>query len=396
MIIIQHKTGLFQKFFNSEKAGGLILICCTAVSLFLANSTYGSSYVHFWHTSLPLNIGTLRIPFHLEEWINDGLMSIFFLLVGLEIERELYIGEISSFKMAILPIMAAIGGMVLPALIHFSFNHDTPEQAGIGIPMATDIAFSLGVLSLLGNRVPLSLKIFLTALAIIDDLGAIIIIAIFYTSRFSLLYLGLAILLFFILLYFNKKNYISLWLYLPAGILLWYFLYQSGVHPTLSGVLLAFTIPFRKNLEKQPSAVLQHALHRPVNFFIIPLFALANTAIYLPSSWTSEIFSHNSLGIALGLILGKPLGVVGFTMISVWFGIARLPEGINMIKLLGVGILAGIGFTMSIFINNLAFHSHTETIQSSKIAILLASFLAAILGWIVLRLVLRPDQEPNP
>jgi NhaA family Na+:H+ antiporter len=378
-------TGLFQKFFNSEKAGGLILIGCTTISLIVANSPAGDSFVHFWHTALPLNIGNIHLPFRVEEWINDGLMTIFFLLVGLEIERELYIGELSSFQNAILPIMAAVGGMVVPALIHLYFNHGKPEHAGFGIPMATDIAFSLGILSLIGKRIPLSIKIFLTALAIIDDLGAVIIIAIFYTSTFSFFYLSLALGLFAVLLLFNRRNINSLWIYLPAGVLLWYFLFMSGVHPTLSGILLAFCIPFRKNMENQPSSVLQHALHTPVNFFIIPLFALANTAIHLPPSWKTEIFSSNSLGISLGLLLGKPIGIVGFTLLGMGLGIAKLPEGIQITKLFGIGLLAGIGFTMSIFISNLAFESDPELIQSSKVAVLIASVLAAILGWLILK-----------
>src|SRR5664279_381758 len=259
-------SGLFQKFFNSEKAGGLVLICCTAIALVIANSPLGPGFIHFWHHSASIQVGSIYIPFRIEEWINDGLMTIFFLLVGLEVERELYIGELSSIRNASLPILAAVGGMCVPALIHFIFNHGKPEQPGIGIPMATDIAFSLGVLSLIGKRIPLSLKIFLTALAIIDDLGAIIIIAIFYTETFSFYFLGLAIVLMLILFLLNRRNVFSLWAYLPVGILLWYLLYRSGVHPTLSGVLLAFAIPFRKNMEKQPSFFLQHALHRPVNF----------------------------------------------------------------------------------------------------------------------------------
>ena len=379
------KTGLFQQFFNSEKAGGLILIGCTAISLVLANSSFGPDFIHFWHTPAFLRIGDTTIPFRIEEWINDGLMTLFFLLVGLEIERELYIGELSSAKNAALPVVAAIGGMMIPALIHFLFNHGKPGQAGIGIPMATDIAFSLGVLSLIGKRIPLSLKIFLTALAIIDDLGAIIIIAIFYTDSFSFLYLSMAIGLFLILLLLNRMKVFSLWVYLPAGILLWYFLYRSGVHPTLSGVLLAFTIPFRRNMENQPSSYLQHALHKPVNFLIIPLFALANTAIRLPATWKTEIFSSNSLGISLGLLLGKPLGIAGFSALAIAFGVARLPEGIDTRKLIGIGLLAGIGFTMSIFISNLAFDSNEELVQSSKVAVLIASVLAAILGWIILK-----------
>jgi len=386
------EAGLFQKFFNSEKAGGLVLIACTVLSLAIANSSVSEVFIHFWHAPASLHIGNIHIPFRLEEWINDGLMTIFFLLVGLEIEREIYMGELSSLKNAALPVMAAIGGMVVPAMIHFAFNHGKPEQAGIGIPMATDIAFSLGVLSLIGKRIPLSLKIFLTALAIIDDLGAVIIIAIFYTSTFSFFYLSLALALVLILLLINKLNVLSLWVYLPAGIGLWYFLYRSGVHPTLSGVLLAFTIPFRKNMERPPSYILQHALHKPVNFFIIPLFALANTAIHLPAEWKSEIFSSNSLGITLGLLLGKPLGIVGCSVLGIALGIAKIPEGMNTTKLIGMGLLAGIGFTMSIFISNLAFPYNPELIQSSKVAVMIASVLAAILGWILLKADLRKTE----
>ncbi len=380
---------MFQQFFNSEKSGGLILIACTVISISVANSSLGPGFIHFWHISAPLHIGRIVIPFRIEEWINDGLMTIFFLLVGLEIERELYIGELSSFRNAALPAMAAVGGMLIPALIHFAFNHGKPEQAGIGIPMATDIAFSLGILSLIGKRIPLSLKIFLTALAIIDDLGAVIIIAIFYTQQFSFTYLFLAIALFLILLLLNRRNFYSLWFYLPAGIMLWYFMFRSGVHPTLSGVLLAFTIPFRKKMDKPPSYVLQHALHQPVNFFIIPLFALANTAIRLPASWTSDVLNSNSLGISLGLLLGKPLGVVIFSALGVAVGMAKLPAGINWTKLVGIGLLAGIGFTMSIFISNLAFSSNEHLIQSSKVSVLIASCLAAILGWIILKSEMR-------
>ena len=385
MGLVQQDGGVFHKFFHSEKSGGFILIACTAISLIIANSSLGNNFIHFWHMPAYLKIGDITIPFRIEEWINDGLMTIFFLLVGLEIERELYIGELSSFRNAILPAMAAVGGMLIPALFHFIFNHGRPEQAGIGIPMATDIAFSLGVLSLIGKRVPLSLKIFLTALAIIDDLGAVIIIAIFYTKSFSFFYLSLGVGLLLLLLLLNRLKVFSLWVYLPAGILLWYFLYRSGVHPTLSGVLLAFAIPFRKNMENQPSAVLEHALHKPVNFLIIPLFALANTAIHLPAEWKTEIFSSNSLGISLGLLLGKPLGIAGFSALGIALGIAKLPEGMDTRKLIGMGLLAGIGFTMSIFISNLAFTSQDALIQSSKVAVLVASVLAAILGWIVLK-----------
>jgi NhaA family Na+:H+ antiporter len=376
-------TEIFQKFFNSEKTGGLILICCTAVSMFLANSSIDEAFIHFWHRLAP--IPSLGISFDIEYWINDGLMAIFFLMVGLEIERELYIGELSSIKNAALPIFAAIGGMLVPALIHFAFNHGKPEQPGIGIPMATDIAFSLGILALVGKRIPLSLKIFLTALAIIDDLGAVIVIAVFYTKGISFFYLSLALGLWVILLLFNKFNIYKLWAYLLPGILLWYFIYKSGIHPTLAGILLAFAIPFRKNMEKPPSYVLQHALHKPVNFLIIPLFALANTAIHLPAGWTTEFFSSNSLGIALGLVLGKPLGIAGFSALAIAFGMAKLPAGMNATKLVGLGLLAGIGFTMSIFISNLAFLGNEDLINSSKVAVLFASLTAAVLGWIFLK-----------
>lgn len=378
-------TVLFQKFFNSEKAGGLILICCTVIALVIANSPLGPRFIHFWHHSATLQLGNITIPFNIEQWINDGLMTIFFLLVGLEIERELYIGELSVFRNAALPILAAAGGMLVPALIHFLFNHGKPEQAGIGIPMATDIAFSLGILSLIGKRIPLSLKIFLTALAIIDDLGAVIIIAVFYTKGFSLMYLGLALGLFGILVFLNRLNVFILWVYLLSGLLLWYLLYRSGIHPTLAGVLLAFTIPFRKNMDSQPSSNLQHALHKPVNFLIIPLFVLANTAIHLPAEWKNEILSSNSLGIALGLLLGKPLGITLFSSVGIALGVARMPDGMNTTRLIGTGLLAGIGFTMSIFISNLAFSYNPELIQDSKISVLIASVLAAAIGWVILK-----------
>jgi NhaA family Na+:H+ antiporter len=386
------KNNLFRQFFNSEKAGGLTLILCTVVSLILSNSAAGPGYIRFWHTDAFVQMWQIRFPFRIEEWINDGLMTIFFLMVGLEIEREILSGELSKPRNAILPVIAALGGMIVPAAIHFLLNHGTAEQAGIGIPMATDIAFSLGVLSLLGNRVPFSLKIFLTALAIIDDLGAVIIIAIFYTQSFSFFYLGLALALFGFLLLLNRFRVFSLWLYLPAGFILWYFMYRSGVHPTLSGILLAFAIPFRKKIENSPSAILQHALHKPVNFFVIPLFALANTAIRLPKGWHTELLSPNSMGIALGLVLGKPLGIIGFSLLAVAAGIASLPPGMSRRNLLGLGLLAGIGFTMSVFISNLAFIMKPDEIQSSKVAVLLASLIAALLGWISLKRSLRKNQ----
>jgi len=367
-------TKLFREFFDSEKAGGLILVGCTIVSILLTNSGVGEAWLHFWHG--------------LEHWVNDGLMAIFFLLVGLEIERELYIGELADFKKALLPIIAAIGGMVVPAGIHFLFNHGSPTQGGIGIPMATDIAFALGVLSLLGNKIPASVKIFLTALAIIDDLGAIIVIAIFYTKTLSFAWLALALGIFLALLLLNRSKVDKLVFYIIPGILMWYCMLRSGIHATLSGVLLAFAIPFRKGPAANPSETIQHVLHKPVAFLILPIFALANTGIFLSSGWADSLGSSNSLGIIAGLVLGKPLGILLCCWLAIRTGVCRLPEDIRWSQLLGVGILAGIGFTMSIFVTNLAF-DHTGTIQFSKIAILTASLIASLLGFSVLALTAK-------
>lgn len=372
-------TKLFAEFFESEKAGGLILIVCTLISLSLANSGIGPYYQHLWHASL--------MSKSFEFWINDGLMTLFFLLVGLEIEREIYVGEFAERRKAMLPIMAAIGGMAVPAAIHFGFNHGTAFENGFGIPMATDIAFSLGILSLLGNRVPLMLKVFLTALAIIDDLGAIIIIALFYSDGVTWLYLGLSGALFGLLLLLNRRKITALWIYLSLGAVLWYCLYQSGIHPTITGVLLAFAIPFGDGKESSPSYRLQHFLHKPVAFLILPVFALANTTIVIPTDFLSGLTNSNSLGILLGLVAGKPAGILAFSMIGIIMGWCVLPEGIKRRHLLGAGILAGIGFTMSIFITLLAFED-AQVITGAKIAVLLASLLAGLAGYFWLRITL--------
>jgi NhaA family Na+:H+ antiporter len=364
-------TRLFKEFFASEKAGGFILLGGTVLSILLTNSGAGESWLHFCHA--------------IEYGVNDGLMAVFFLLVGLEIERELYAGELADVKKALLPIVAAVGGMVVPACIHFLFNHGSATQHGFGIPMATDIAFALGVLSLLGNRVPVSLKIFLTALAIIDDLGAILVIAVFYTKTLSFAWLAFALAIFILLLVLNRLGVNRLIFYIIPGILLWYGMLRSGVHATLSGVLLAFAIPFRKEPVRNPSDVIQHALHKPVAFLIVPLFALVNTGILLSPGWAGSLGSSNSLGILSGLVLGKPLGIMVFSWLAIRTGLCRLPGDLRWVHVLGMGILAGVGFTMSIFISNLAF-DHPETIQFSKIAILGASLLASILGIIVLYL----------
>lgn len=377
-------TKLFNEFFESEKAGGLILIICTIVSLIFANSGFGETYTHFWHFKV--------LGLSLEHWINDGLMAIFFLLIGLELEREVYQGELSNIKDALLPIFGAIGGIIIPASIYIYFNFQTPTQSGAGIPMATDIAFALGILSLLGNRVPVSLKIFLTALAVIDDLGAIIIIAIFYTKTLSWTYLILALGIFIILIVLNRLKVKSLIPYLIGGAAMWYFMLHSGVHATITGVLLAFAIPFGKGDEESTSYYLQHFLHKPVAFIILPIFALANTAIVL-SSDIGQLFTQNySLGIFLGLILGKPIGIFLFTFLAISIGLCKLPEDLNWNYILGVGFLGGIGFTMSIFITLLAFED-LNIINNAKFIILISSLLAGSIGFLTLKLSLRREER---
>lgn len=372
---------LFKDFFESEKLSGLVLILCTIISLGLANSAFGESYHHFWLTKFAGQ--------SIEYWINDGLMTIFFLLIGLELEREIYQGELSNVKDALLPIFAAIGGMFVPAAIFLFFNFGTATQSGAGIPMATDIAFALGILSLLGNRVPTSLKIFLTALAVIDDLGAILIIAIFYTKTLLwtnlFIAIGMFVSLYVLGKYFKVKNLIP---YLIGGVIMWYFMLNSGVHATITGVLLAFAIPFGNGGDKSTSYILQHFLHKPVAFIILPIFALANTAIVMSGS-ISEILTENySLGIALGLIIGKPLGIFLITFIAVKFGLCKLPGDLNWKSVLGVGFLGGIGFTMSIFITLLAFDNET-VINNAKFIILLSSLVAGVLGFVFLKATLK-------
>lgn len=381
-------TNLFKAFWQSEKTGGLLLLLCTLISLWLANMAWGEEYVNFWHSKVDASFLGLKLAYSVEHWINDGLMTIFFLLVGLEIERELYKGELANFRNALLPIGAAIGGMLVPAALHYFFNEGELTRTGFGIPMATDIAFALGMMALLGKRVPFALTIFLTALAIIDDLGAIAVIAVFYNSGISWTYLGTALGIFAMLMAFNKTGIKNLVFYLVPGLVMWYCMLQSGVHATITGVLLAFAIPFSKTDATNPSYMLQHALHKPVAFFILPLFALANTGIILNNYWYYNLSSPNSIGIVTGLVLGKPLGILLLCWIFVKLRWARLPEGVSWAMLSGAGLLAGIGFTMSIFIANLAF-TDAGFIQSSKVAILVASFLATGLGLALLYFAIR-------
>ena len=373
-------TKLFKAFFDSEKAGGLILVGCTAVSLVCANSYLQVDYMAFWE---------IQIAEHsIVHWINDGLMAIFFLLIGLELEREIYIGELASFQNAALPFVAALGGMIVPAGFYLAFNFGKETQLGAGIPMATDIAFALGVLSLLGNRVPASLKVFLTALAVIDDLGAILVIAVLYSQGLLWSNLLIALGIFGLLLGLNRLKVHNLIPYIIGGIVMWYFMLHSGVHATITGVLLAFAIPFGDGGEKSPSYLLQHWLHVPVAYVILPVFALANTAILIQVGF-SEIFSENyTLGILLGLLLGKPIGIVLFSIVAVSLGLGSLPSDLKWKHVTGAGVLAGIGFTMSIFITLLAFEE-PEIINNAKFTILIASLLAACIGFGWLKLTLK-------
>jgi len=379
-------TTTFQIFFRSEKSSAILLIFCTLLSLVIANSAIGTSYVKFWHGEL--------FGMSAEHWVNDGLMAIFFLFIGLELEREIYSGELSNVKQALLPTLAALGGLTLPALIHFSLNAGTTTQAGMGIPMATDIAFALGALALLGNRVPPALTIFLAALAVMDDLGAVIVIAIFYTATINFGYLLAALGVFLVMVLCNRVLRIMvLWPYLIGGAIMWVFMLKSGVHATISGILLAFAIPFSSQSEDQtsPSHRLENLLHLPVAFVILPVFALANTGVVLSEHWAQSLTNTNGLGILIGLLLGKPLGIGCATWLAVKLGICALPQGTQWRHLIGAGMLGGIGFTMSIFITNLAFEGSDQLIMSSKICVLIASLIAGVLGYIWLKFFSPPD-----
>jgi Na+:H+ antiporter, NhaA family len=381
MVIVRRKlSNTFKEFFDSEKSGGILLVVCTLFSLLLANSSLGANYLRLWQ----MYVGGLSV----EHWVNDALMAIFFLLIGLELERELYNGELSNFKNALLPILAAFGGSMAPALIHFSLNAGTETQAGIGIPMATDIAFALGALAILGSHVPASLKVFVVAFAVIDDLCAVIIIAVFYTARLSVSYLVGALALWTVLVLLNRPfKVMQLVPYLLGGVLMWFLMFKSGVHATIAGVLLAFAIPFSAKEEDahSPSHRLEHFLQKPVAFVILPIFALANTGIVIGAEWAQNFTSANSLGIIGGLVIGKPLGITLLSFVAVAVGVCRLPLDLKWKHVFGAGLLGGIGFTMSIFITNLAFVGNLELINASKMAILLASLTASTIGFLWLK-----------
>ncbi|SIN97366.1 Na+/H+ antiporter NhaA [Chitinophaga niabensis] len=376
---------IFQ-FLQDSRAVGIVLIGCTILSLIIANSPWQDAYTGFFNTLFDpagghhYNYKGLHLPNSWLLWINDGFMALFFFLVGMEIKRELTTGELASVKKSLLPILAALGGMLMPALIYTLFNGNSPYAHGWGIPMATDIAFSLGILSLLGKRVPLSLKIFLTALAIIDDLGAILAIAIFYTDALHMLYLYIGAGVFALLLLMNYLKVQRIILYVIPGLVLWYCVFNSGIHATIAGVLLAFCIPLNKIHS------LEHTLHDPVNFLIMPIFALANTAIEFPPDLL-HAFTHSvSFGIIAGLVLGKPLGIFFFCLIAVRLKLASLPANTNWKQLWGVGMIAGVGFTMSIFIATLAFKP-VDIQVISVMSVILASLLSGLAGFIFLRAI---------
>jgi Na+:H+ antiporter, NhaA family len=370
------------EFIQDSRAVGITLLICTVLSLIISNTALGNSYLGLWNAEVHLSH---YLPHTVLHWINDGLMAIFFFQVGMEIKRELVNGELSSLKQSILPVAGAFGGMIVPALIFSLFNSGTVYANGWGVPMATDIAFSLGIASLLGGRVPVALKIFLTALAIIDDLGAIVAIAVFYTSTIHLLYLFIGAILFAVLLLWTKlKLPFGFWNFL-LGIAMWFCFFNSGVHATIAGVLFAFTIPVKR------LSNIEHALHNYVNFLIIPIFALANTAILIPTGFMLHISNSLSLGVIFGLLVGKPVGIVFFCWLLVKLKLGQLAEGISWKHMIGLGLLAAIGFTMSIFISMLAFKdSFTQDI--SKMAVMVASVIAILLGYAWFKFFIKEKQ----
>lgn len=377
-----------KEFINDSRAVGITLIVCTLVSLIISNNGWSVGYLQFWKQEWIAPIPKLQLPHTVLHWINDALMAVFFFLVGLEIKRELMVGELAGFRKSLLPVIAALGGMLVPALLYNFWCGGTVYNNGWAIPMATDIAFSIGVLSLLGNKVPLAFRIFLTALAIIDDLGGILTIAIFYAGHIDTIYLLISGAIMVVLIIMNLLKITRLYCYLILGIMLWYAIFNSGVHATVAGVLLAFTIPLHK------IDAWAHTLHRPVNFIILPLFALANTAIVLPQDFSIILFSGLHHGIFTGLVLGKPAGILLFSFIAVKLGIGSLPEGMKFKHLLGLGMIAGIGFTMSIFITTLAFPS-PEFQLTAKLSVISASFIAGLAGFTYLKLLKRRKAEES-
>lgn len=424
----------------SPLAGGAILILCTIIAILLSNLELTAEWYHgIWRRTLTVGLDGFAISKPLELWINDALMAVFFFVVGLEIKREIVAGQLSSIKQASLPIAAAMGGMIVPALIYFAFNDGGVAKDGWGIPMATDIAFALGILSMMSNKVPLSLKIFLTALAIVDDLGAILVIALFYTSTINWVMLGAAAVVFTFLIILNARNVHKMRWYLFPSIILWILFLKSGIHATIAGVLIAMTMPSTAKFSKQfflnrsrklidkfraadrgdvdvinnetqhhilqdmrvlsrntisPVQRLEHALHQAVAFFIMPIFALANAGIPISATDLPQLVSQQGLGIAFGLVLGKPIGILLFSFLAIRIGWSAMPSGATWRKMAAVACLGGIGFTMSIFIDNLAF-TDTSLINYGKMAILFASVLAAVIGCLILSTSQKTDLKDS-
>lgn len=373
-------------FLKLEMATGLLILSAAVIALVFANSLWSESYFHFLHIPINISFGSFKLHYGLQHWVNDALMVLFFYVAGLEIKKELIEGELSSPKQAALPIFAAIGGMVVPAVVYLLFNANLESQMGWGIPMATDIAFSLGALSLVKQKVPLSLKIFLLSLAIVDDLGAILVIALFYTQQVSIQFLSWAFALLLLLYILRKVGLFNLPLLLTIGVLVWVCFLKSGVHSTIAGVLLGFITPlYHPKTREAIASNYIRKMHSFVNFAILPLFAFSNAGIHLGSQNLLTSFTQPvSLGTFFGLLLGKPLGVLSFALLSVKLKLSSLPRDVNWKKMLGVGFLSGIGFTMSIFVTNLSFVNNIDLAETAKLSVLIASMLAACIGIIIL------------
>lgn len=389
-------SDVFKRFLKLESASGIILILAALLAIGLANSALAEHYQSFLNTQVQVRIAALDINKPLLLWINDGFMALFFLLVGLEVKREMLEGALSSRVQATFPAIAAVGGMLAPALIYAFFNYeDEVTRAGWAIPAATDIAFALGVMALLGKRVPVSLKVFLLALAIMDDLGVIIIIALFYTQQLSLTALAVGILATLALLWMNRRGEDRIGLYMLIGLVLWVAVLKSGVHATLAGVIVGFMIPLNGKRYSSPLKHLEHVLHPWSAYLILPLFAFANAGVSLDGIHLSDLLSPVPMGIILGLFIGKPLGIFTISWLAVKLGIAQLPSGVNFKQIFAVSILCGIGFTMSMFIASLAFeHGGLDYGSYSRLGILVGSTLAAVIGYIALRISL-PNREAS-
>ncbi len=376
--------GIIKYALKSPSFPGILLLVCVAASLLLANSSAAQRFDHLLAKEVGFDLVTLQLRYPILLWINDGLMAIFFLLVGLDIKREVLAGELASIKKAALPIVAALGGVIVPAVVYALINQGTPTAKGWGIPMATDIAFALAIVIMLGNKIPTSLKVFLSALAIVDDLSAILVIAAFYSTSLHFLYLLYATGIMLLLLVLNRAGVRNLFFYLLPGLVLWYCIHHSGIHATIAGVLTALMIPANQINGRSPLEDLEHALARPVNFVIMPLFALVNTNIRFEEGMVDGLTTPLGLGILLGLLISKPLGITVFSFISVKMGLTTLPSGAQWKHIIGVGILGGIGFTISIFVANLSFEQ-LAPLSQSKFAILTGSILAGLIGYVTLR-----------